>query len=52
MVESSKDEDPDGPIGVYLVDDHGVVRRGMRAYLEMLEDIDVVGEAPNGEAAV
>ena len=37
---------------MYLVDDHGVVRRGMRAYLEMVEDIDVVGEAPNGEAAV
>lgn len=40
------------PIRVYLVDDHGVVRRGMRAYLEMLDDIVVVGEAPNGEAAV
>ena len=39
-------------IRVYLVDDHGVVRRGMRAYLEMLADIDVVGEASNGEAAV
>ncbi len=43
---------PEGPIRVFLVDDHGVVRRGMRAYLEMLEDIDVVGEASNGEAAV
>jgi DNA-binding NarL/FixJ family response regulator len=52
MVEPPKADDPDGPIRVYLVDDHGVVRRGMRAYLEMLEDIDVVGEAPNGEAAV
>ena len=37
---------------MYLVDDHGVVRRGMRAYLDMVEDIDVVGEAPNGETAV
>jgi DNA-binding NarL/FixJ family response regulator len=43
---------PERPIRVYLVDDHGVVRSGMRAYLELLEDIDVVGEAPNGEAAV
>ena len=42
----------EGPIRVYLVDDHGVVRRGMRAYLEMVEDIDVVGEAANGEEAV
>jgi DNA-binding NarL/FixJ family response regulator len=40
------------PIRVYLVDDHAVVRRGMHAYLEMLEDIDIVGEAPRGEEAV
>ena len=44
--------DEDGPIRVFLVDDHAVVRRGMRAYLEMLEDIVVVGEAPDGEVAV
>ncbi len=54
MAEPFEDDPsgPEGPIRVYLVDDHGVVRRGMRAYLEMLDDIDVVGEAPNGEAAV
>ena len=40
------------PIRVYLVDDHGVVRRGMQAYLEMLEDIHIVGEASRGEDAV
>ena len=40
------------PIRVMLVDDHGVVRRGMRAYLEMLDDIRVVGEAANGRQAV
>src|SRR5919205_1828765 len=40
------------PIRVMLVDDHGVVRRGMRAYLEMLDDIQVVGEAANGRQAV
>src|SRR5215212_10916840 len=33
---------------VLLVDDHGVVRRGLRGYLELLEDIEVVGEAENG----
>ncbi len=37
---------------MYLVDDHGVVRKGMRAYLEMLDDIEVVGEAADGEAAL
>jgi DNA-binding NarL/FixJ family response regulator len=44
--------DGEGPIRVYLVDDHGVVRRGMHAYLEMLEDIRIVGEAARGEEAV
>ena len=39
-------------IRVYLVDDHGVVRRGMHAYLAMLGDVDVVGEAARGEEAV
>ena len=43
---------PASPIRVYLVDDHAVVRRGMRAYLEMLDDIEVVGEARDGEAAL
>jgi DNA-binding NarL/FixJ family response regulator len=38
-----------GPrIRVLLVDDHGVVRRGLRGYLELLDDIEVVGEAENG----
>ncbi|HUR17842.1 MAG TPA: response regulator transcription factor [Acidimicrobiales bacterium] len=48
-------DDGDGlqlPIRVYLVDDHAVVRRGMHAYLAMLEDIEIVGEAPRGEEAV
>lgn len=40
------------PISVLLVDDHGVVRRGMRAYLEMLDDVEVVGEAADGQQAV
>ena len=35
-------------IRVLLVDDHGVVRRGLRGYLELLEDIEVIGEAENG----
>jgi len=43
---------PERAIRVYLVDDHGVVRKGMRAYLDMLPDVDVVGEAPDGAAAL
>ncbi len=43
----------DGPrIRVLLVDDHGVVRRGLRGYLELLDDIEVVGEAENGLVGV
>ena len=33
------------PLGVFLLDDHEVVRTGLRALLEASGDIDVVGEA-------
>lgn len=36
---------------VLIVDDHAVVRRGLRAFLELQPDIDVVGEAANGATA-
>jgi DNA-binding NarL/FixJ family response regulator len=39
-------------IQVFLVDDHAVVRSGMRAFLEMLPDIEVIGEAADGQAAL
>jgi DNA-binding NarL/FixJ family response regulator len=42
----------DGPIRVILVDDHEVVRRGLRGFLELQDDIDVVGEASDGAIAV
>jgi DNA-binding NarL/FixJ family response regulator len=43
----------EGPrIRVLLVDDHGVVRRGLRGYLELLDDIEVIGEAENGLRAI
>jgi DNA-binding NarL/FixJ family response regulator len=40
------------PIRIMLVDDHEVVRRGLRGFLELQPDIEVVGEAPDGEIAV
>jgi DNA-binding NarL/FixJ family response regulator len=40
------------PIRVLLVDDHAVVRRGLLGFLELLDDITVVGEADNGRRAV
>ena len=40
------------PIRVVVVDDHAVVRRGLRAYLEMVDDMEVVGEAADGQQAL
>ncbi len=39
-------------ITVLLVDDHGLVRRGFRRMLEDEPDMEVVGEAGDGEEAV
>jgi len=39
-------------IGVLIVDDHPVVRQGLRALLEVQDDIVVAGEAGDGPAAV
>jgi len=39
-------------IAVLIVDDHTVVRQGLRALLSVQEDIEVVGEAENGRQAV
>jgi NarL family two-component system response regulator LiaR len=39
-------------IRVLLVDDHQVVREGLRAFLQLQPDVEVVGEAGGGEAAV
>ncbi|MCX5202102.1 response regulator transcription factor [Streptomyces sp. NBC_00237] len=39
-------------IRVLLVDDHQVVRRGLRTFLEIQDDIEVVGEAADGSEGV
>ena len=35
-------------IKVMIVDDHGIVRQGLRTYLDLIEDITIVAEAENG----
>jgi DNA-binding NarL/FixJ family response regulator len=40
------------PIRVLLVDDHSLVRAGIRSLLEKIPDVEVVGEAANGRAAL
>ena len=39
-------------ISILIVDDHEVVRNGIRSYLETIKDFEVVGEADSGEMAV
>lgn len=40
------------PIRVMLVDDHTMVRRGLAAFLKAFDDMQLVGEAESGEAAI
>jgi len=41
-----------GPLRVFLVDDHAIVRSGVRGYLELAGDIAVAGEARGGQQAI
>jgi two-component system, NarL family, response regulator LiaR len=49
VAEPAADDDR---IRVLIVDDHAVVREGLRTYLALQDGIDVVGEAADGEAAL
>ena len=42
----------DKKIGVLLVDDHAVVRQGLRMFIDMQNDMEVLGEGANGIEAV
>jgi len=44
-VSTQTTTEPRGPIRVYLLDDHEIVRRGIRELLESEGDIEVVGES-------
>ena len=39
-------------IRVFITDDHSIVRKGIKATLELISDIELVGEAENGREAV
>jgi two-component system, NarL family, response regulator LiaR len=39
-------------IRVLIADDHAVVRQGLRTFLDLQDDIEVVGEAADGEEAL
>jgi NarL family two-component system response regulator LiaR len=40
------------PIRILIVDDHAIVRKGIRALFRNLPEIEVVGEAENGREAI
>jgi DNA-binding NarL/FixJ family response regulator len=40
------------PIRVLIADDHSVVRQGLRMFLALDAELEVIGEAPNGAEAV
>jgi NarL family two-component system response regulator LiaR len=48
------DSQPSSPerITVYLVDDHDVVRKGLRFYLHARSEIEIIGEAGDAQSAV
>lgn len=52
MADTEREERHTQVIRVLLVDDHQVVRRGLRTFLEVQDDIEVVGEAGDGAEGV
>lgn len=40
------------PIRILVVDDHAIIRKGIRAVLEIVPDFELVGEAANGADAI
>lgn len=46
------DADHPAPVRVLLVDDHTVVRNGLRLVFELEDDLEVVGEAADGREAL
>ena len=51
-MSEAEEEAAAGPIRVFLLDDHEIVRRGVRELLEREDDIEVVGEAGSVDTAM
>jgi DNA-binding NarL/FixJ family response regulator len=43
---------PSRKIRVLMVDDHAIVRQGLRTFIELQDDMEIVGEGTNGSEAV
>jgi two-component system response regulator DevR len=51
MAQDLKDREGDGRIRLFLLDDHEMVRRGLRDLFESEDDIEVVGESASARDA-
>ena len=49
---NDKPTQKDNPIRVLVVDDHAIIRKGVKAVLDLVPDIELVGEAENGKQAI
>ncbi|MDB5081320.1 MAG: DNA-binding response regulator [Chloroflexi bacterium] len=45
-------QEPNDKVRILIVDDHAVVRQGLITFLELQDEIEVVGEASNGKEAL
>jgi two-component system, NarL family, response regulator LiaR len=52
LLERNKEFDLRTPISILIVDDHEMVRNGIRTYLQTLPEFQVVGEASSGMEAI
>jgi DNA-binding NarL/FixJ family response regulator len=52
LLSRARHRPPMGSLRVVLVEDHTLMRAGIRALLQALPDVEVVGEADNGPDAV
>lgn len=49
---SGSPEPSAGPIRIVIADDHSVVRQGLKMFLALDDELDVIGEAENGAEAL
>jgi DNA-binding NarL/FixJ family response regulator len=52
MAHNTETPDDDGIIKILLVDDHAVVRQGLRMFLALDPELQIIGEATNGAEAM
>lgn len=51
-IDMPSDTDHQDTLKVFVVDDHAIARRGIAAYLDVLDDMETIGEAIDGQDAL